>query len=927
MLIGSIFVFGLFANAQLQLPASGETQGGAPVFNNSRGVSLAESLTGVVDGASAPNSQAFLDAAPPGIVGYFNAAADDFTVPACEAWSVSQVNVAGHYFNIFDPMVLGPAVSMNVFIFSANPGAPGDVDLSTALHVYEELSYTDIDQGDFEIPLDSDAILNGGAAGTDYWIVVQANMAFLNGGQWGWTISAADLGNSPAVWQQDFSGVLGTASCVDSWSGLNACGVDGGDVETELAFELVGEIMVKGITATPATLDLTEGSTVGTFWVVLDAPPCDNVDVTIGGVDASEVSLDQTVLNFTPTDWFTAQPVVVTPLTDGVNDGPIDVTLTTTGSSVGDATYSGLAGNDVVASVNNIDGVAVLIVDMTIVAVTEGGAAATVTVSTGADNPPDADVTITLGNPDILELTLSAPSIMLTAGNGYSNSFTISANTDDFVEVLESLTVTTTSTSGGDAEYDGLAISDVNVDITSINVAEVIVTPSATPIQLAEGSAATGTVTYTLSGDPEGDDVTFTAQAGDIFEGAVAGGAVVLNSGNWNSGVVVTVSSLDEFFDDGDVDWEVVGTNTSSVNAGWDGLSVDPADANTTDNDTAGITPTPAVMSIAEGASAVFNVVLDAQPAFDVTFAYYTSASAEALISDGINPPATFLNMTFTTGNWNVNHPVTVHGQIDDVEADGDQLISVYNGNVTSGDPAFEALGANVGDVAVTVTDVDPAAAVIVTAADPIALIENGPAGTFTVVLQTKPTATVTIPIGDGDTDEVSVNVDSLTFIPTAWNVAQTVTVTPVHDGIVDPNAVFSIVNGPASGGNYDGLAVDAVNVTVENIDFCDDVIMIAIIGETLKIYGTPNCVLDLYDCATVPAGYVTTFTLDATGYRDTGIVVGPDACYEAFITLTNTSLGTPVRTVPTLGEWGMIAMIGLLMMAGVIHIRRRRMA
>ena len=211
----------------------------------------------------------------------------------------------------------------------------------------------------------------------------------------------------------------------------------------------------------------------------------------------------------------------------------------------------------------------------------------------------------------------------------------------------------------------------------------------------------------------------------------------------------------------------------------------------------------------------------------------------------------------------------------------------------------------------------------------PLALVmdEDGPSQNFSVVLDTRPIGgNVTVPIGQGDPTEVSVSTASLTFTDGNWNIAQNVTVTPQLDGIVDADQTFDLVNGPAAGANYGGVAVASVSVTVINIDECAPVTMSGGVGNNLEVWGTPFCIFDLYDCTTNPSSFVGTFQLDATGHINTGIVLGADDCYEAFIFGTNISLGI-TYTVPTLGEWGMIALISLLMMSGLVYMRRSRIS
>jgi hypothetical protein len=923
MLIGCILVFGLFASAQ-ELPPAGPG-GENPNFED-RGVTLVDSTGGIMPGSFATNSQAFLDTDPPGIVGYYNAAADDFTIPSCEAWSVDHVNVAGNYFTAIPMGLEGPAASVNVYIFSDAAGQPDDTTLGNALYVYEDLNYTDSGLADFSIPLPTPAILNGGAAGETYWIVVQANQAFINAGQWGWTQSTTDVGTNDAVWHQAFSGVLSTSSCVDSWGTLATCGVDGGTGITDLGFSLEGEVLAKMIVVSPGTVDISEdsnsaGAGMATasidYW--LSAPPCGPVTVDLTGIDSTELSLSTSSLMFTEANWDIPQTVTATVQNDGINDGDIMFAINSTGTST-DVGYNGV-GPDVDVLVRNIDGVAVLTVSQTAVKVLEGGSMATVTISAGTDNPPSMDVTVGLSTMSS-DITLSTPSVVLT-GPGYSASFDVMASTDDMVEGQEMATIVTAAAVSADVDYSGLDPADINVTINDADTAEVIVSATE-PIVVNEADAFGGganDVTYTLSAIPA-SPVSFMVTSGDTSEGAMSANMVVLDNSNWNTGVTLTLSPEDDDIDDGNVNYQIVASNTSSADPFWNNLPVDNVDAQTTDDDTAGVTVNPTSLSIDEGMSDSFDVVLNSEPTFTVSIDITSGDTTEAQIYTGINPPGSMVTLSFDAANWDTPQTVNVDAIADMIRADGDQMVTITTASAVSADPVYS--GINGADVTVTVGDIDPAAGVTVTPTS-LTMDEDGMSMSFDVVLNTMPTASVTIPIGSGDASEATVSTTSLSFTAGNWNVPQSVTVTPVLDGIVDADQTFDLVNGPASGGNYAGVAVDNVSVTVNNVDICEPVDMVAQIGETLEIFGTPSCVLDLYDCTTEPATFVGTFTLDALGYVDTGILVGPDACYQAFITMTNTALNTPARTVPTLGEWGLIGMITMLMAAGVFFMRRRR--
>ena len=103
---------------------------------------------------------------------------------------------------------------------------------------------------------------------------------------------------------------------------------------------------------------------------------------------------------------------------------------------------------------------------------------------------------------------------------------------------------------------------------------------------------------------------------------------------------------------------------------------------------------------------------------------------------------------------------MTVTG-VDDALVDGDVAYTIVTAAATSTDTNYN--GVNAADVAVTNTDND-AAGITVTPTAGLTTTEAGGTATFTVVLNTQPTADVTIALSSSDTTEGTVRPASLTF-------------------------------------------------------------------------------------------------------------------------------------------------------------------
>lgn len=217
--------------------------------------------------------------------------------------------------------------------------------------------------------------------------------------------------------------------------------------------------------------------------------------------------------------------------------------------------------------------------------------------------------------------------------------------------------------------------------------------------------------------------------------------------------------------------------------------------------------PSPNGTTTETGGSVSFNVVLATQPAGDVVIPVSSSDLTEGSVNVS--------SLTFNAANWNVPQSVTIVGVNDNVD-DGNLAYSVVLGAATSTDPAYNGLNPN--DVSLTNQDDDTAG---ITRGTPsgTSTTEVGGAITFTVRLNSEPTASVTIPISSSDTTEGLVSIASLVFTPTNWNLDQTVTVTGVDDAIFDGNVAYNAVVGAATSADslYNGN--NPADVALTNVD------------------------------------------------------------------------------------------------------------
>ncbi len=108
---------------------------------------------------------------------------------------------------------------------------------------------------------------------------------------------------------------------------------------------------------------------------------------------------------------------------------------------------------------------------------------------------------------------------------------------------------------------------------------------------------------------------------------------------------------------------------------------------------------------------------------------------------------------------------------------------------------------------------------VTVTPVSGLTTSEAGGSANFAVVLNTPPTADVTIGLTSSDTTEGTLSTSSVTFTATNWDIPQLVTINGVDDLVADGNIAYQILTAAAVSAdpNYNGI--DAADVSLNNID------------------------------------------------------------------------------------------------------------
>ena len=525
------------------------------------------------------------------------------------------------------------------------------------------------------------------------------------------------------------------------------------------------------VTVSESALTVTEEDTTGnTYTVVLGTQPTADVTVTVGGHASTDVTPTPASLTFTTTNWSTAQTVTVTAGNDAdlTNDM---VTLTHSAAST-DSNYSGITIGSVVVTVEDND-----TAQVTGVTVTSGNARLVVSWAAVA-NATGYKVQWKSGTESYNTTTRQA-----TITSGSTTSHTIPGLTNG-TEYTVQVTATRTGASDGPPSAGVMGTPEaqgVTVSKSALTVTEQNTTGNTYTVVL--DTRPTANVTVTVFGHG-GTDVTLTSFA--FTSTTPSSGTLTFTTTDWNQAQTVTVKAGN----DADLtnDTVTLTHSAASTDGNYNGITIGSVVVTVEDNDTAQVT---GVVVTSGNAGLLVNwTEVSNATGYKVQWKSGTESydtTRQATITSGSTTSHTIPNLTNGT-EYTVQVTATRTGA-------NDGLPSAE----VMGTP--EAAGVTVSESALTVTE------------------EDTTGDSYTVVLNTRPTADVTVTVAGHSGTDVTPTPASLTFTTTNWSTAQTVTVTATTDTDLTNDTVTLTHSAASTDNNYSGITIGSVVVTVEDND------------------------------------------------------------------------------------------------------------
>ena len=562
-----------------------------------------------------------------------------------------------------------------------------------------------------------------------------------------------------------------------------------------------------GINVSAISGDTNEAGGQATFTIVVNSQPVSDVTGDLSSSDTDEGTVSPSSVTFTTANWGSPRTVTVTGVDDILVDGNQPFFIITDPAVSIDINYSGLDAANVSVSNSDDDMTGITIGDVSGDTSEAGGIA---TFSIVLNSSPGDNVTIDLSSSDTTEGTIDLSSVMFTFANWNApQTVTITGVDDAILDGHQPYFIITESAISTDTDYDGL--DSINVSLKNIDNDSSGITVSEISGSTTEGGDK-ATFSIVLNSPPD-DDVTIDLSSSDTSEGTINPSSVTFTSTDWSSSKTITITGVDDAIQDGNQPYIIITNAASSTDLSYNGLDPDNVFLTNIDNDSAGITVTPdaGIITTEEGAEASFTVVLNSVPSDDVTITLNSNDTSEGTISPS--------SITFTPINWSAQQTITITG-IDDALQDGNQLYSIALDPAASTDPDYNGLDPI--DVTATNNDNETPGFTIAPSTSRLNRLitsEGGMEAAFTIVLNSTPTADVTLPLSVSDISEASINKTSLTFTIYNWNAPQTVVVSGLDDDIPDGNTDYTVITGAASSIDTNYNAITPGDIFLKNTD------------------------------------------------------------------------------------------------------------
>ena len=456
-----------------------------------------------------------------------------------------------------------------------------------------------------------------------------------------------------------------------------------------------------GVVLSKNALTVAENGGSGSYTVVLKSQPTTGVGIVLTPLTNTEAVHLSSTPTFSSSNWQTPQTITVTGVIDNIdNTGDARSVSIHHSTSTTDANYNGRTIDNVVVTVEDDDAAPTtltLSVDadtgtnniQSSLAEDDGGKTVRVTATLDGSTTFGTNKTVSLevgkssdsATKGVDYATVGTQSITINAGetSGYKD-FVLTPTPDTLHEGDETISLTGTL-AGVTMAPIAITLTDADAALTNITLS-VDADTGTDNIQnsLAEdGGAKTVRVTATLVGSTTfGTNKTVSLAVGKSSDSATDGvdyttvttRNITINAETTSGLVDFTLTPTNDEIAEDDESISLTGTLT--------GVTIPSISITLTDNDTAGLVFTPDPVSVNEGGSSSYTVVLTSEPTANVTVSISgQGGSTDLTVDTDSGTPSNQNTLTFTASNWNQAQTVTI-AAAEDVDGVNDTITLVH---------------------------------------------------------------------------------------------------------------------------------------------------------------------------------------------------------------------------------------------------------
>ena len=553
-------------------------------------------------------------------------------------------------------------------------------------------------------------------------------------------------------------------------------------------------------------------------------------------VGSTNMVFSQTTVWFDASNWTTPATIFVT-IIDDVKIGPESYVLWHEVLPSSDWVYLSIEAPEVVIHVSDNDSPRLVFTPYSEPEIVEGSTT-TLKYSLQLGTLPAAPVTVTLTTDDLLKTSPS--SLTFTTVNWNQEAIiSVGIGNDNFARGDRVGTITHTITSE-DSNYAQLAPEKPRITIVEDDFPGIAII-AAKPLQLPEGNTVELKV-VSLSQPQAALLVSFGTERLTTYVGetnstlslqpevSLSRSSLWLEPSEWNLGQTLQLTAVDD-----DVAWAdtlaflVRATVASSTDAVYLGLS-DSFEVVVTENDAIGLALSSSLsgssyasgneeLSLIEGSALLYRLKLLSRPLAPVSVTVLITTPTVTGIELTVTPTSIVINPEA----WSIPEVLTLNVGDDSIAMGGLDYTVMHsvNGAGLYGSGASTSLTRSLKvNALVTVEENDVAGLVL--SNDYIIGTEapDSDPVSYTMKLGSQPTQTVQVALSTSSPAQVSFTPSSLTFTTMNWNVSQTISVSPIQDGLVESPIHETTIHHTVTSEDSSYSSLPAEAITVGIIDF-----------------------------------------------------------------------------------------------------------